>query len=241
MTTPNVHCPYTVFKGNEEDLIALGPHPDCCDTNSCLNDNFFCNAWKFDEGGERISQSRNNEPASIVLGDEPVHGVDFNGTMKVDKNIDADWIGLVFGFEDIQNFFVVLAPGANRDINKEHWRVTKVKSSTGDTNKDMANAITYSEEDVEGQTDVLWKDSIDDNGWKYDTEYLWKLQYRPSLGCLRVKVYANTESLGNIILDTQVVEFGEIQNFGKFGIFARSQPSVSWFDMSYECNDEMLS
>lgn len=35
----------------------------------------------------------------------------------------------------------------------------------------MANAITYSEADIEGQTTVLWRDSVEENGWKFDTEY----------------------------------------------------------------------
>ena len=226
-----------MFRGHKEDLVPLGPHDICCDTSTCLNNNFYCNDWEFEEDGTEISQSKNNEPATLLLDDLEVQGVDFNGTMKVDKNVDSDWIGITFGFQDVRNFFVALSPGYRNPTHKDHWRVTQVKSSTGDTNKDMANAITYSEESVDGQTEVIWRDSNDGNGWKFDLDYFWKLQYRPLLGKLRVRVYE--DSLDNMLFDTQLVVFDPITEFGKFGIFARSQPSVSWFDMTYECNDEL--
>merc|ERR1712226_941500 len=146
---------------------------------SCLNDNYFCNSWDFPKDGELVSQHNNNEPATILHDGLAVQGVNFNGTMKVSKSSDSDWIGVIFGYQDSSNFFVVLAPGANSPRRNDHWRVTKVMSKTGDTSLAMADAITYSEISVPDQTEVLWIDSADNNGWKFDVEYFWQIQYRP--------------------------------------------------------------
>ena len=233
-TTSDGKCPYTVFKGKDENRIPLGPHDSCCDTSSCLNDNNYCNIWIYEDGGEKVIQTKNNEPATILLDGEPVQGVDFNGSMRVDDNFDDDWIGFAFGFEDISHFFVVLSPGSRNPKRKDHWRVTKVESLTGDSNKEMSDAITYFEESINGQTQVLWRDTEENNGWSHEKNYVWKLQYRPLQGKLRVQIFSDNEP----IIDTSVITFTETQKYGQFGVFARSQPSVNWFDMSYECNDD---
>jgi len=237
-TTPDRRCPFTIFKGDEKNLVPLGPEDECCKDMSCVNDNNFCNDWAFQDDGTFVYQSKNNEPASILLNALEVQGVDFNGTMNVDKNADADWIGISFGYKDVKNFYVLLSPGINNRRHKDHWRVTKVQSTTGDTNKDMANAITYSEMDVEGQTKILWRDTADEKGWKFDTKYLWQLQYRPVQGYFAVQIYEKTEDDITLVIDTGDVMIEPSDEFEQFGIFARSQPSVSWFDMTYECFDE---
>jgi len=101
----------------------------------------------------------------------------------------------------------------------------------------MANAITYSEGDIEGQTKVLWRDSVEENGWKFDTEYLWQLQYRPVQGYVAVQIYEKTEENFLKIVDADAV-IDPSDEFEQFGIFARSQPLVNWYDMTYECKDE---
>jgi hypothetical protein len=223
-----------VFKGKSENLVPLGPYDVCCDTLTCINDNNYCNVWTFDHDGEEIRQTKNNEPATILLNDEPVQGVDFSGTMRVDENFDDDWIGFAFGFEDISHFFVVLSPSSRNPKSKDHWRVTKVESVTGDSSKEMADAITYFDDSINAQTEVLWRDTVENNGWTHETNYLWKLQYRPIQGKLKIQIFAEN----NLIIDTNVVTFTETQKYGQFGVFVRSQPSVNWFDMSYECNDD---
>ena len=127
-----------------------------------------------------------------------------------------------------------MSPSSRNPTRKDHWRVTKVESATGDSSKEMADAITYFEESVSGQTEVLWRDIAENNGWIHETNYLWKLQYRPIQGKLRVQIFAEN----NLIIETNVVTFSETPNYGQFGAFVRSQPSVNWFDMSYECNDD---
>ena len=237
-TTPDRKCPFTIFKGEENHLVPLGQEDECCKDMSCLNDNHFCNDWQFEEDGTFIYQSKNNEPATILLNGLEVQGVDFNGTMTVDKNADADWIGIAFGYKDVKNFYVLLSPGIHNLRHKDHWRVTKVQSITGDTNKDMANAITYSEVDVEGQTKVLWRDEADGNGWKFDTDYVWQLQYRPIQAYVSIQIYEKTEDDALLVLDTGPVMIDPSDEFEQFGIFARSQPSIAWYDMTYECKDE---
>ena len=235
-TTSNEKCPYTKFKGQKKNLVPLGPQDDCCEDSSCLNNNNFCNDWQFQEEGELISQLKNNEPATILLDELAVQGVDFNGTMKVTKNFDSDWVGVTFGYQDSSNFFVVLAPGLNSPNRKDHWRVTKVASKTGDTNSEMTNAITNSQDSVPDQTEVLWKDSVDDNGWQFDVEYFWQLQYRPMQGYAIVQVYEDTKQ--QLLFDSKKISIEPIHNDRKFGVFVRSQPHVSWYDMTYECNDD---
>ena len=154
-TTSNEKCPFTIFKGRKENLIELGPYNDCCEDMTCFNDNYFCNNWSFEEDGRQITQKNNNEPATTLLNDEAVQGVDFNGTMKVASNSDSDWIGVTFGYQNSNEFLVLLAPGSKSPNRKDHWRLTKVSSISGVKNKDMSNAITYSEVSVEGQTKVL--------------------------------------------------------------------------------------
>ena len=234
-TTSNEKCPFTVFKGKKENLIELGPYDECCEDMSCVNDNYFCNKWSFQDDGKQVTQENNNEPATILIDDEAVQGVDFNGTMKVAMNSDSDWIGVTFGYQDSNDFLVLLAPGSKSLNHKDHWRLTKVLSTSGVSSQEMSDAITNSEESVPNQTEVLWIDSNDDNGWTFDVEYLWQVQYRPIQGLVTVKVFEGT--LDNQIIDIQNIAIQPTESYHKFGIFARSQPKVTWHDMKYECND----
>ena len=111
-----------------------------------------------------------------------------------------------------------------------------MKSETGVISKDMIDAITFSDEDVDGQTKILWKDE-EDRGWKPEMEYHWKLQHRPLSGMLKLHVYEGD----NLIFATPIIKFDHLESPGKVGVFVRSQEQSNWLKMSYECNDDILS
>ena len=67
-----------------------------------------------------------NSNAAIAIGKAQFAAVDYNGKMEVRTTSDDDIIGFVFGFQDIQNFYVVYARKASYNLP---WRLVKVHST----------------------------------------------------------------------------------------------------------------
>ena len=66
----------------------------------------FCSRWKFTNGGAEINQKLNSR-AGLGVGDAVFGDVRFEGTFFVDDEHDNDVVGVLFGYQDNKNFYVV--------------------------------------------------------------------------------------------------------------------------------------
>jgi hypothetical protein len=173
---------------------------------------------------------------AIGLGTEPVVGVNYNGTFNSTSS-DDDWIGFVFGYEDPKHFYVVLSSKLNDTHGiDDQFRITKVNSITGLNGPELKEAI-LSRTSVEGQTEILWKDSTH-HGWLSNKEYTWRLKARPTTGTVKLEIFEDS----SLLFDTGVVSTNSTSaaSSGRLGIFTYSQPNTFWYNMSYECNDSPI-
>ena len=195
-----------------------------------------CDDWEFNDLKTVVTQ-HNQSFGSIGIGSEFVLGVNFNGTFNT-SSVDDDFIGFIFGFQDPSHFYIVY--GAKFNTSNEYhtqyqFRITKVNSISGRNGVDMYDAIFNPTSSVPNQTEILWKDT-EDRGWLQNKEYTWNLKFRPLNGQLRLALYEDSE----ILFDTGILTNNFENDYGKLGVFTRSQPETFWYDMWYECDNQPL-
>ena len=70
--------------------------------------------WEFLNNGAEITQKKNSDPG-IIVGNQKVAGVDYNGTFFIDDR-DDDFVGIVFSYQDNTNFYLVSWKAKDQDI-----------------------------------------------------------------------------------------------------------------------------
>merc|ERR1711892_809515 len=161
---------------------------------------------------------------SIALSSDFYQDVEFNGSFT-NLGSDDDWIGFVFGYQDIGHFYVALSPLlGNTHTTTTPWRLTKVASETGDTSDEMMKAI-MSDEDIAGQTTILLKPS--DQGWQRDKVNSWRVTHRPSTSSLSISMDVDSESIWS---EEWEHTFAGEEMAGRIGVFSYSQKS-KFFDL----------
>ena len=195
-----------------------------------------CENWEFNDLKTLAIQHSNTNIANIGLGSEYVLGVNFNGTFNTSSEIDDDYIGFVFGFQDPSYFYVVYASkfnASNNFMTNYQFRITQVNSITGLNGPDMRLAILNETSSIPNQTEILWQDKVD-RGWLPNKEYTWNLKIRPLNGQLRLELFEDSVPL----FDTGILNSNITQ--GRLGVFSLSQPETFWYDMWYECDNQPL-
>jgi len=147
-----------------------------------------------------VKQTRNTSyPALLVSPFRLGEGGTFEGNLKVDSSSkDNDWIGLVFGYQDDNNYYYV-----DWDKSKDSWhpfagfRLIQRKN---------------------GQNIILSNQAINAGGWAYNTTYTLKIKYGPKY----LKLYKN----GELILDYRDENFKPSE--GKVGFYNYSQSNVTF-------------
>ena len=68
--------------------------------------------WEFTNGGAEITQKLNSR-AGLGVGDAVFGNVRFEGTFFVDDELDNDVVGVLFGYHDNKNFYVLTSSKHN--------------------------------------------------------------------------------------------------------------------------------
>jgi len=186
--------------------------------------------WESRDNGRTIYQARNSR-VSIGIGEARFSDLDYNGTLFIEDEIDNDWVGFIFGMQNLRKFYLVIANRHHKsEANFLPWQITRVM--VDDKNKKYYNTTIKSlqrRKSVKGYTKVLWKDK-NNHQWKSKTSIRWVLQHRPSKGIINLKMYESDKE----IINTGDIIDKEIQG-GKIGVFCMSQEKVEWSGLSYSC------
>ena len=197
--------------------------------------------WIIFNQGAEIVQTLNSDPG-LAVGFHAFGGVDFEGTFFVDTEIDDDFVGFVFSYQDNAHFYTVMWKKASQT----YWQATpfravaepgislkKISSSTG-PGQLMRNSLWHTG-DTEGQVKLLWKDPRN-SGWKERVAYRWLLLHRPKIGLIRLRIFEGE----NMVADSGNV-FDTTLKGGRVGVFCFSQEAIIWSDLVYRCNEAVPS
>lgn len=193
--------------------------------------------WVILNDGAEIVQTMNSDPG-LAVSYNAFAGVDFSGTFFVNTEVDDDYAGFVFSYQDSSKFYTVMW----KKVPQTYWQATPfravaepgiqlklVNSATG-PGQILRNALWHTG-DTNSEVKLLWKDPRN-VGWKEKTAYRWELLHRPAQGLIRVLLFEETE----IVADTGNI-YDDTLKGGRLGVFCFSQEMIIWSDLVYRCNE----
>uniref|UniRef100_A0A336MYP0 CSON009653 protein n=1 Tax=Culicoides sonorensis TaxID=179676 RepID=A0A336MYP0_CULSO len=195
--------------------------------------------WVIYNKGAEIVQTQNSDPG-LAVGYDAFGGVDFEGTFFIDTEIDDDYVGFIFSYQNNRKFYTVMW---KKNI-QTYWQATPfraaaepgiqlklVDSATG-PGQMLRNSLWHTG-DTKDQVKLLWKDPRNE-GWKERTAYRWLLLHRPKIGLIRLRIFNGEKMVsdsGNI--------YDSTLKGGRLGVFCFSQEMIIWSDLVYRCNDNV--
>ncbi|KAL7032234.1 hypothetical protein ACKWTF_007258 [Chironomus riparius] len=195
--------------------------------------------WIIYNKGAEIVQTQNSDPG-LAVGYHAFGGVDFEGTFFVDTEIDDDYVGFIFSYQDNHKFYTVMW---KKNI-QTYWQATPfrasaepgiqlklVNSKTG-PGEMLRNSLWHTG-DTKDQVKLLWKDPRN-VGWKERTAYRWLLLHRPKIGLIRLRIFDGE----NMVADSGNIYDSTLKG-GRLGVFCFSQEMIIWSDLVYRCNDNV--
>lgn len=176
-------------------------------------------AYTFSPGSLVTTQTR-NAMASAYVFEQVFAGVEITGKFGVQTDSDDDLIGLVFGWQDPQNFYLldwkqsgqILQPCGEAKVGVALKRV-KAGSPVADC-ADLWDSAGTSK--VSPLTDV----TRNATGWKDNTLYDFRIRFQP--GALRVEIKDGDATVAT--LTSADASFTS----GKFGFYSYSQEAVRY-------------
>lgn len=197
--------------------------------------------WVIYNNGSEIVQTLNSDPG-LAVGYDAFGGVDFEGTFFVDTEIDDDYVGFIFSYQNNRKFYAVMW----KKNQQTYWHATPfrasaepgihiklVDSATG-PGQMLRNSLWHTG-DVQDQAKLLWKDPRN-VGWKERTAYRWLLLHRPKIGLIRLRIFDGA----NMVADSGNVYDTTLKG-GRLGVYCYSQEMIIWSDLVYRCNGKRVA
>ncbi|XP_014275150.3 cartilage oligomeric matrix protein [Halyomorpha halys] len=195
--------------------------------------------WEIYNKGAEIVQTMNSDPG-LAVGYDAFGGVDFEGTFFVDTEIDDDYVGLVFSYQNNHKFYTVMwkkntqtywQADPFRAVAEPGIQMKLVNSNTG-PGKLLRNSLWHTG-DTQDQVKLLWKDPRND-GWKEKTAYRWLLIHRPRISLIRLRIFEGQ----HLVADSGNIYDSTLKG-GRLGVLCFSQEMIIWADLVYRCNDNL--
>jgi syndecan 4 len=134
--------------------------------------------WVIYNQGAEIVQTINSDPG-LAVGYDVFGGVDFEGTFFVDTEMDDDYAGFIFSYQNNQRFYTVMwKKKAQKYFENEPFEAyaepgiqLKLVDSTTGPGKMLRNSLWHTG-DTKEQVKLLWKDPRN-VGWEERVAYRW--------------------------------------------------------------------
>ncbi|XP_078687678.1 cartilage oligomeric matrix protein-like [Branchiostoma floridae x Branchiostoma belcheri] len=187
--------------------------------------------WEFLNEGAEITQHVNSDPG-IILGSTNFGSVDYRGTFFVNTQVDDDFVGFVFSYQSNSRFYLMSWKQAGDSSGGQAGVQLKLVDSTTGPGPDLSSALWQAAE-VHGQTTLLWEDP-NKIGWSDKTAYRWELKHLPTVGLIRLKLYAGSQ----LVVDSGTVQDLSLRG-GRLGVYCYSQQDVILSDLVTKCDDTL--
>lgn len=197
--------------------------------------------WVIYNKGAEMVQTMNSDPG-LAIGYDSFSGVDFEGTLFVDTDVDDDYIGFIFSYQSNHRFYAVMW----KRNAQEYWHKDpftayaepgiqiKLIDSKHGPGKNLRNSLWHTGSTT-NEVKLLWKDPKN-VGWKNQTAYRWHLIHRPKIGLINMRIFNGKK----LVVDSGNIYDSTLKG-GRLGMFVFSQEMIIWSNLIYRCNGELKS
>ncbi|XP_066913775.1 uncharacterized protein [Clytia hemisphaerica] len=195
--------------------------------------------WFVGDQGKHVEQKVQTMRPSLLLGEQRYSEMEFSGVFYVNAKSDiGNYIGFVFGYHSNRQFYLVAWRQANRNYRDNTYKagiasiqIKKINSTTGPSTT-YEQALWHSE-DTNGQTELLWMDPKL-QGWEFQTAYIFKLSFRPSLGRMRLQIKRGQE-----VMSDSGFLYDNSYSGGRIGLYTFGQGNAIWSNLHIQCIDRV--
>lgn len=168
--------------------------------------------WTFTSDGLEARQNLNAEPSALLLNDTIFANQKVSGSIKVQQDSDNDFIGFVFGYQDLNHFYLFSWKQSTQTDFGDRGMTVKVIESDGPF--DYAGLTRTGSFD--GITE-LYRNNI---GWADKTGYEFELDFQDGF-------FTITVMDGPTLLDSFTIA-DDTYTSGQFGFYNYSQANVRY-------------
>ena len=169
--------------------------------------------WQVSADGKSVVQTINGAP-TYYLSDKSSINQEYAGRFLITGS-DDDWVGFVFGFTGMDNFYLFDWKARNQDSAYEGFRLMKVTNPSG---------LKFSSA-VGAGVELIASSYGAGLGWRMNTAYDYLIGYTAD----RITISLN----GGAFNFSQIFDVGGLDNeAGQYGFYNYSQGGVTYFDAS---------
>ena len=180
--------------------------------------------WVLEQSDTAVKQTVNADP-SFYLNNINQTSYTMQGSWKVDKGWDDDYMGFVFGYQNSSNFYLFDWKQGNQQYvgqqANEGMTIKKMTGATGDALTDLSLGEFWENTQNVGDMTILAQNQGSGKGWKDETLYNFKLEFlvnNPDE--INIVVMQDATELWNITIHDSTFSSGQ------FGFYNYSQEDV---------------
>lgn len=191
--------------------------------------------WRITNNGKDIEQLQKTLRPSMLIGDQRYSEVEYSGVLHVNSKEGIDYLGVVFGYQSSKRFLLVLWRHENINLFNNTYKagikgiqIKLVNSKTGPSEA-LAYSLWHSQSTTDNEVKLLWHDP-EMKGWLHQTPYIFKIEFRPSIGRIRLQIKQGTE----VITDSGYI-YETLITGGKLGVYTHGQWDTIWSRLEATC------
>jgi hypothetical protein len=174
--------------------------------------------WNVSSDGTSVLQTRNTGSPTFFISPNNYINTEFDGKFEVEISFDDDFIGFVFGYNSLDDFYLFdwkqQAQNFQRQLGEDGFRLSKI------SNYSNTNFWGHTGSGIDLLAYDYGTDDRGDRGWADQTEYNFKLLYQDT----RIKITIDGGAFDN----ATIFDISGSFDTGKFGFYNYSQQNVRY-------------